>query len=828
MTPQDSRRSLPLLDPRVLRDLDFPRIQTAVAQRAHTPAGQAHAAALPLLEDAPAVVERLTTVSQLMAVAVEDMSWPSLSGVADLTESLRLAQRDGVLDGLALRTVAATLDAGERAANWCAARRARAPQVARVVEAFGDYGGLVREVDRSVEPSGRLSDQASPQLGELRRRAAGMRETLAQRMEHLVREFDSQGLLQDQFHTLREDRYVLPVKANERWRVAGIVHDTSQTHQTFFIEPQEVVDLGNRLKAAQADVAEEEARILRALSGKVGARSREITADLEALHRLDVIAASAKFGVDLGCHVPQLSAPDGEGGLLLALRAFRHPVLTLDMLARKQTPAVVPNDIFVGQPHVLVITGPNTGGKTVALKGAGLCALMVRAGLPIPASPDSVMPLYDRIHSVVGDGQSLEDGLSSFGAHLAAIGQMLAGVSRAAAQGQRVLCVLDEVMSGTDPDQGAALAQATLEHLSQQGAHVVATTHFEKLKVLALEDHGAKTFRNASVGLEPDTMRPTYRLRYDAPGSSSALDMAVRLGLPLALVDRARTLASEGGQRLDVLLKNLAQQQAALDEERAAVARAHEEARRAEQTAQHNAESIKETEKELKRKAREGMLAETQRVRAQLQEAVEHTRSALAAASAGAQPKENLSAALGHLARVGELQEALLRDGENDRRAEAAGRAFDAPLATGSRVHVLTLNVEGEVLELGAKDVLVAAGALRVRVPLKDLAPPRRGKPPPPPVVTRRPDTGDVVVVARSLDLRGEHVDEALERVEIFLDRAFGKVAGELTIVHGHGTGVLRKVLREKLDRHPLVASHRRGRDDEGGNGATVVTLKQH
>lgn len=819
-TPAPSAdRPLPPVDAHTQKNLDFPRVQGAVAARAQTDWGRTHATDLPLLPSVEAVRQRLGVVGQLMKVAVEDMSWPSLSGVSDVEQVLRHARREGVLEPLQLMAVARTFSTGEAASNWCLSRKDRAPLLAAMVDAFGDYAELVRDLTRSFEPSGRISDEASPQLRDLRRKANSQRDTLKERMERLVREFDAQGLLQDTFHTLREDRYVLPVKANERWRVEGIVHDTSQTHQTFFIEPQEVVDLGNRLKMALADVQQEEMRILRFLSERVGQRAQEMSVDLTALHALDVVVASARLGVDLGCHVPQLSAPDGDGPRTLHLRAFRHPVLTLDALARQQKPNVVANELRVGSPAVLVITGPNTGGKTVALKGVGLSALMVRAGLPVPASADSHLPIYDRIHAVLGDGQSIQEGLSSFGAHLQAVRQMLTGVMRAAEDGHSVLCVLDEVMSGTDPDQGAALAQAVLEDLAARGAHVAATTHFEKLKALPLDPQLARTFRNASVGLAQDSLTPTYRLVYDQPGSSSALQMAARLGLPGLIVERARSLTSVQGRNLDELVSALTSRQAALDDERAALAAAHEAVKASEKALADKLEEVREEQRELKKKARTGLLEELQRSRRVVQDALDEAR--------GAVQKKDVEGARAALARAQAEEEAVAAQVEADRRAELRGKTFSGPLTVGMRVHVLTLGVDGEVVEVGQKDALVAAGVMRVRVAFKDLVPPlRKGEPRPQPVARVTRADGEEETVARTLDVRGQRVEDALEALAAFVDRAAVHAVPEITVIHGHGTGVLRGAVRDALKAHPVVVAHGKGPDSQGGNGITVITLR--
>ena len=816
---------LPPVSSAVLHALDFPRIQAAAAARAQTGLGHQMALALAPLPSVQLAQDRLQTVGELARVAAEDQQWPSLSGVSDVTDHLRLAERGGTLEPLALRAVAATFAVGDAAARYCAARRERMPHVAALVDAFGDYDALMADIERSVEPTGRLSDDATPQLGELRRRLNGIRDGLHTRMDRLVREYADKGLLQDTFHTLREDRYVLPVKAAERWRVEGIVHDTSQTHQTFFIEPQEVIDLGNRMKAAAADVAQEEARILAVLSGAVGQRSREMAVDLDALHGLDLVAACARLAADLRAHVPRICHPDDGAPPEVALHQFRHPVLVLDAQDAGVTPQVVANDLRVGQPPVLVVTGPNTGGKTVALKGVGLCALMVRAGLPIPVGPDSRLPMYDRIHAVVGDQQSLSAALSSFGAHLGAVKEMMDGVAAAAHHHQQVLCVLDEVMSGTDPEQGAALAQAVLERLAAMGAHVVATTHFEKLKALALAEgpDGAVMFRNASVGLDARGGTPTYHLVYDTPGASSALEMATRLGMPEDVVTRARSLTSAQGQALDALVRDLGAKQAALAEERAAVAASHERARELENQRAAELAALHDERDVLRRQARKGLLEEAQQARAAIRQALEAGLVAARKARHDADPDAREAAEA--LAVVQKQAQELEDRVAQDRLSQAA--PLQAEPTPGMAVHVPHLNLDGVVLDATSKHVVVAAGSMQVRVARADLrAARRKGAPQGAPARRVTGRGGQADAVPQTLDVRGQRVEDALEALGAFLSRAVGGGLDEVTVVHGHGTGALRQAIRQSLKEHPHVASAARGPDDRGGNGITVVQLK--
>ncbi|MEW5853958.1 MAG: Smr/MutS family protein [Myxococcota bacterium] len=814
-------KMLPQIDDRVLVDLEFPRIRNALAARAQTEAGKERCRTLPLLSTRDDVAETLALHGELIELGLEG-EWPSLGNVRPIEEPLRLAERGGVLEPLRLMEIAGTLASGERAANWCVARREQAPRVAALMDAFGEYADVVRAIDRSFEPSGRISDDASATMGDLRRKAAALADTLSTRMEALVKDLDAQGLLQDRYHTQREGRFVVPVKHNERWRVTGIVHDTSQTSQTFFIEPQEVVDLGNRLKSATSDVQEEELRILKALSAKVGARAAEIAEDLKALHELDVAVAVARLGVELKCSVPRLAPPGGT----LHIRAFRHPLLLLEAADRS---TVVANDLMVGQPAVLVITGPNTGGKTVALKGVGLSTLMVRAGLPIPAAPESDVPLYDHVFSVIGDLQSIEQGLSSFGGHVMAVRRMVDGVRKGTAEGGSCLCVLDEVMAGTDPDQGAALAQALLESLAASGAQVVATTHFERLKALGLDEQARQMFRNASVGLHATTHAPTYRLSYDAPGSSSAMDMAAQLGLGIDIIERARVLASEQGRNLEALLKNLSLRQAALEDELRKLSDERERLEHARTEAESRARSLRDRERTLKREAREGLLMEIRHMRRQLEEEMDKARTALQRASSGDGAAAAIKEAQAALGRVSAMAENLAERQQQERRAEALQRGKPAELKAGARVFVISLGVEGEIVELGARDALIAAGAMRVRVPTKDLAAAEAvSRPHVVESAPRRPaDRRDPDAIPRTLDLRGERAEDALEHLTAFLDRAYGVDAGPFTVIHGHGTGALRKAIRAALKESPYVAAFQKGPEDQGGDGVTVVTLKE-
>jgi DNA mismatch repair protein MutS2 len=805
MKPSDKTRA----------DLGWDALCTELAARTRTPRGGQLARALALLSDADAARARHAEVSEARALRDTDDALP-LDGVKPIDDELARAGKGGLLDPAVLRDVASTLRAGAATRGHLLTHGGRAPRLlgrAALIAELDEVSqpiddafeeGEARDEDGAPRPI-RLRDRASPSLGGLRRRARAVRDELERKISSLLDASHVSPHLQDRFFTQREDRYVLPVRTDARQRVRGIVHGTSSSGQTFFVEPEEIVDLNNRLKWAELEVAEEERRILAELSQQVTEALPHIAANLEILAALDLIDASARLSSDLRASVPEIS----EGGGELDLRRARHPLMVL------AGHRCVPNDIVVARGAALVISGPNAGGKTVALKTAGLAALMARAGLHVPAQEGSRVPLFDDVLSDVGDDQSLERNLSTFSAHVMALCRFFA----AARPG--VLVLLDEVAVGTEPEQGAALAQAVLEALVARGATVIVTTHYDRLKALPTRD---RRFVNASVGFDVDKLAPTYELHLGIPGASGALVVARRLGLDGATCDRARALLSEEQQGLEQLLIDLEGDRKRIEGERAAALAERERAESARRDAERAAGEAKERLAQARKHAHDEAIETLQKARSEL----DRTRTVLRRSGGQVTAAEVATARREIDAAAREVHQAAPAP------AAPAGRpATAADLTVGATVWVQRLGGRGTIVGAPKNGKLpVQAGVLKVTVAVDEVFIPdqkleksaraRRGHnafdaAPAPAPATRGGH--------RTLDVRGERVDAAVGLAEKFLDDALRADVEAVWVVHGHGTGVLRDALRAQLAGFPGVSGVRAGAPDEGGDGVTVITL---
>ena len=814
-----------LLSAKTRADLGWDALTAELARRAHTARGAALCRSVEPLADLDAARARHEEVSEARALLDAGAQLP-LDGVRQLDEALERAGKGGALDPQALRNVASTLTAGARVRRHLAHRSSpRLQGRAALIADLDDVSGPIDDAFEPAEGSTRLSDRASPSLGGLRRRAQKVREELEARVGSLLDASHVAPHLQDRFATQRDERFVIPIRVDARSRVRGIVHGTSQSGQTVFVEPEEIVELNNRLKLAELEVHEEERRILAELSRLVADALPRIVVNLEILSTLDLLDACARLSIDLRATAPELT--DGKIGAKLDLRRARHPLMVLSGRA------CVPSDVVVAVGQTLVISGPNAGGKTVALKTAGLAALMARAGLHVAAQEGSRVPLFDAVVSDVGDDQSLERNLSTFSAHVLHLREFIA----AAAPGALVL--LDEVAVGTDPDQGAALAQAVMETLAERGATVVVTTHYDRLKALAARD---PRFSNASVGFDVETLQPTYELHLGVPGASGAIVVARRLGLDEATCARASSLAGEVKGGLEQLLLEMERERRRLADERAAIAEERGRAERAHAEAERRAVEAKEKLEQARRGAHDQAVETLQKARAEL----DRTRSVLRRSGGKLTPAE--------------VTEARREIDAAAREVRESAPAPPEPPGRAARLDELTPGVEIWVSRLGGKAQVLAApkngklpvqaGPLKLTVSVDEVR--VTGARPQAPQKSKRAARGhnafdDAASMSASgsasdaddgssrggsargryptLDVRGERVDAAIGLAEKFLDDALRASQEGVLVIHGHGTGALRDSLRDHLRAFPGVAAVRPGSPDEGGDGVTVVTL---
>jgi DNA mismatch repair protein MutS2 len=792
---------------RTENELGWPEILAALAARCRLPAGRRAALATPVQPTAAEAREALARVGEARKLSEAAFALP-LGGVGDVEAHLDRASRGGVLEPVALRECAALSRAAARTREALVSRAAEVPRLAAIAEPLEPSAALADRIERAIEPSGAVSDRASFALAQARERARGLHRALKAQVEGLLADPEMERHLRDRYFTIRNERYVLPVLASARSQVPGIVHNASQSGQTLFVEPDSMVELGNELSIANAMAAEEEQRILRELSEALGSASGALARDLDALGRLDALEASARLASDLDAHAPEIAAPSAGFELL----SLRHPLLVL------QGKQVVASHVSLEPPRrALIVSGPNGGGKTVAITAVGLSALLVRAGLPVPAAEGSRVPFFLEVKAAVDERGDLHKDLSTFTAHLAAVKDMLDG----AVPGSLVL--VDEIAADTDPREGAALAAAILDGLVERGATVLVTTHLDELKALALTD---PRFANARVGFDAEKLCPTYQLHLGAPGSSSAIEVAARVGLPAAIVEHARAALGGHGGALGQALRALDEERARLERERRAAAEAADRTRRAEERARAAEEAARRAEREAAARMGEALADDIDAARAEVAELL-----------AGLQAKPSVKAATDAAAKL-EAWKATVAGAARSAQVKAeAGPEIEqgGAVAPGARVRIVSLGQDGEVVEVDGGNALVRAGPLKVRRPVSDLLP-LRGKAREATLGrTRaerlaaaeeaRPDTPRSA--ERRLDVRGLRVEELLREVERFLDSRYAEGEAECLILHGHGTGALKQALREHLSSSPYVSTFRPGDRHEGGDAVTVVTFRR-
>lgn len=777
--------------------LDWPVLLEALARHARTARGAALARLTDLSPDAAGVRERFEAVAELDLLAAEGEAFP-VGGVSEIEPALRRAERGGVLDVDELRGMGSCLLALAGLRVFVEERAARLPRLHRLaapIEVDPELSGIL---GRSFDDEGRLSEREYPELGELRRSAEALEARIQRVLQDILGSDEMAASLQDRFVTQRDGRFVIPVRA-ERRKGLGIVHGRSQSGETVFVEPAAVVELHNERNLVLSDLRRLEERILATLSRFVGRLTPALVRSLDAAATLDLALARSSLGRSWRGITPKV----GEQGRI-DLRGARHPVLVLRGLD------VVPNDLRLDADHPgLVLSGPNAGGKTVALKTLGLCALLARTGVPLPAAEGSRVDLFDPVIADIGDAQTVEGDLSTFSGHVAVLAELLAQVRQPGPSPALVL--LDEVGMGTDPAQGAALARAVLESLVDAGARVAATTHYLQLKALAAVD---PRFQVAAVAFEQG--RPTWRVLYGAAGESHALEVARRMDLPGAVLDRAQALLSSSERDLGELLGRL-------EEERASLSARREELDRLEALAQSRQSALTRREQALESRRVELEQRVSEGFQARMRKQEEHVKQLIAAL----QHDPDLRLAGRTLESVREA----MRQAKVPAPVQPAAPP-PAALEVGQTVIVRALKQKGKVLHLlGADRVEVEVGRMRMKLSREELegtqgerfvAPPA---PPPPAAPARAPD--GMRIAANTCDLRGLRVEEAMDRLDQFLSSLQGAGFSRGFLLHGHGTGVLKTALRAELPRRREIKKWRPAGVDEGGDAFTVVELRE-
>ncbi len=779
-----------------LKTLEFYKIRALLAEEAISPAAREALLSLCPSDDTETVRRTLSETNEARDMSAKHGA-PPLSPVREIHTSMKRCRVGAVLSiGEMLRT-ASVLYVAERLLAYAD------------IDGFSDtYPALHAETARltplsslSRRLSGAFLDEntvasdASPALLAIRRKMESTTSKIRDILDEIIHSPAHAKALQEQLVTMRSGRYVVPVKAEARGSVPGVVHDTSQSGSTLFVEPMRVVEANNLLHRLAAEEKDEIGHILAAFSAEIAEHAAEITENYDAIIRLDFMFAKARFADRLGATCPTVRT-DG----VVDIRRGRHPLLAKDK--------VVPIDISVGDAFdTLVITGPNTGGKTVSLKTIGLFVLMAASGLHIPAADGSSVSVFDYVFADIGDEQSIEQSLSTFSSHLVTIIEILR------LSGPRTLALFDELGAGTDPTEGAALARAVLDAMRKKGARTVATTHYSEIKLFALETEGVE---NAASAFDIETLRPTYRLEIGALGQSNAFAIAARLGMPEGIIENARTFVDAESTRFDDVIRRLEAQRRALSEQSEQAEADRIRAKEMKERLSKDAENTEARRQKILDDARREARALLQNAKAEIDKEI---KAALAA--------ENKKAALEKARQkvkkgLDTVSETLSKDAV--RPAKVAISA--AEIRPGTPLYLDAMGQRGTALRAPDKDgnLEVQVGVMKIKTHISTVsaAPPEKKKPSHTPTGYKR---GAVEGLKTEVDLRGMTLDEAELVTEKFIDDAVLLHLETVTVIHGKGTGVLRSGIHALLKRNPSVKSFRLGKYGEGEDGVTIVTL---
>ncbi|WP_301107609.1 endonuclease MutS2 [Sporosarcina sp.] len=785
------------MEKRVLKTLEFDKIIEQVAAQCTSSAGRSHVEQLVpshQLEDVQRLLEETDEGLALLRIRGN----VPMGGIHDIRPHAKRAQIGGMLSAMELVEIADTIRASRILRQFLEAVTAEGeisiPHLIGRKEALPILTGLEHEINAAIDDNGRVVDSASAALRSVRQGLRIQESRVRERLESYTRGKNASKMLSDAIVTMRNDRYVIPVKAEYRSHYGGVIHDMSSSGQTLFIEPDAVVQANNEIRSLKVKEQEEIEKILLALSAEVQAVAHDLFTLVQLLAEVDVILAKAKYGTANKCTKPEVN----QNGYMRLAKA-RHPLLPIE--------EAVANTIEFGDEiTTIVITGPNTGGKTVTLKTVGLCTLMAQAGLPIPVLDGSEIAVFDSIYADIGDEQSIEQSLSTFSSHMVNIVDILKKFD------DRSLLLFDELGSGTDPQEGAALAISILDEVHGSGARVMATTHYPELKAYGYNRPGVA---NASVEFDIDTLSPTYRLLIGVPGRSNAFEISKRLGLHNHIIDRAKSFTGENRGEVDSMIASLETSRVQSEKD---AERTHDVLLETEQLRKELNAKLAEFEEQKDRltdaaKERAKKIVEQAKIES---EAVISDLRALRM-TAGASVKEH------------ELIEAKKRlegaaPAEKKKKAIKA-KAAPRPLQPGDEVRVLAYGQKGVLVEkVSEKEWVVEIGILKMKLPetgLEYIKPEKEKR-----QVVSAAVRGRSGHVKLELDLRGERYEDAIARTEKYLDDALLSNYHQVSIIHGKGTGALQKGVQQYLKKHSRVNSYRFGEAGEGGSGVTIVELK--
>jgi DNA mismatch repair protein MutS2 len=812
------------MDPKTLHTLEYFKILEKLAGYCAFAASADKARGLhptDNLEEAQQWLKQTSEAVQML-VTRPDLT---IGGARDVRTQVDLAAHGSVLTPTDLLDIKSTLVAARTLVRTFERLGTQFPSLSEIAAQIPTAQGVVDSITRAISERAEILDSASEKLNTIRRELRITHDRLLSKLQRMVADPKTSMYLQEALITQRDGRYVLPLRSEFKGRIKAVVHDQSSSGATLFVEPLSVVDGNNEFRELQLAERDEERRILAELSMQVGMQAANILKAIDLVAELDLCFAKAKYADDLAANEPQLYAipktSQGHPGTIIRLYQARHPLL--------DQATVVSIDVELdARTYSLVVTGPNTGGKTVTLKTVGLLALMAQSGLHIPAHSGSEISIFHKIYADIGDEQSIEQSLSTFSGHITNIIRILEQADR------RSLVILDELGAGTDPQEGAALARSLLTHLLERGITTLVTTHHPELKAYA---HSTPGVVNASVEFDLETLRPTFHLTIGLPGRSNALAIAQRLGMPEPIIQSARSELSPTDLRAEDLLDEIHRQRDQSRKARGAADRARHEAETLRLELTRRLEKIEDERRQVLEKAQKEAEEQLQELQDELREA----RKALARAR---QPLEVLEAVEEQVEILQETVEAPVER----QQAKIPGQPVRRAIRLGDKVRLRTLNTQGVVTSLGEEEAELQVGALRIRARLAELQ--LEGEPDP--AVEKRsplpegqlPTARDLLAAPKllaarksrpeailpespgiELDLRGQRAEEALDAMERYLDAAYLAGLPWVRIIHGKGTGKLRQAVRETLQGHPHIKSFESGGEKEGGDGVTVAKL---
>jgi DNA mismatch repair protein MutS2 len=794
------------LDAETRAALEWPTLLGALGGFCTSPSGKARALALHPTETLEAARQRNQVVGEMLDLDRLGKA-PVARAFPDVFEALERAARGGVASAAELWQVKELLEVAAKLRVFAKAQRESHPALCQAVDSPAELLGLEEDLTHSLDPDGSVADRASPDLARARKRARELREELKRKLGQLIERHAD--VIQADYYTEREGRYVLPVRSDAHLRVPGIVLGSSASGATLFVEPEELTSLGNQLRIQEAEALREAAKVLGVLSGYLASDADQVRAAQRACEEADVLGALARFARQTRSIIVPLVAE-----ARLDLRVARHPLLALS------PHPVVANDIAIEAQRALVISGPNAGGKTVALKTLGLVAWMARAGIPLPVAEESQVGWFGCVLADIGDEQSIARSLSTFSAHVQRLCSLLER-----ADGE-TLILLDELASGTDPEEGAALAAAVLEALTERGAAVAVTTHYEKLKEFAAH---AQHLQNASVSYDFERMAPTFRLTMGIPGASSALTVATRHGLPSSVVARATALLPEQSRERERAVERLERQRQAFEQQREALALEAEELRllRERLESEHDSERA-ELEAEVERETL-ALRANVSKIRAELLAARERLKQGAHDPKALRSIERDLGRAAVHVSLGGSLLP------QREPVAPAAKSSTPSVVhKSGDTVRVKSSGLLATVIDSDTDKLRIQVGSIKLILRAEDVeAAKATQKPKQQPAqrakksalaTTSQPTA--VRTTSNTLNLIGERVDVALDKVDAFLDRMLNIGEQHGFVLHGHGTGALKSAVRSHLKASSYIEQSQPAEADSGGDAFTVFWLR--